>query len=319
MIDIVLGLVLILIVYRGYRRGLIREGADLLLLVVGALIAFRTGEATAAFFGSWTGASPLVARTIGSFAVFFAIQLGGSFLIRRFLRLMGPTRVVDRIGGAAVSGLWFAFLASLMLLVASALPLSGTPERLLADSTVADLVAGEDAFTKQAVSSIVGDRVLESLVNLNQLIGDQQVVIEGAERVEIPVLGGDLVEARDEAQEVFELLNLARIDAGEDPLAWSDALAEVASGHGFEMYREGYFSHVSAETGTVADRVAAFGIPTGVVGENLALSPTAASVHEGLLASPGHRANMLNGRFTRVGIAAIQGPLGLMVVQVFTG
>ncbi len=319
MIDITLGLALLFVMYRGYRRGLIREAADLLLLLVAALVAFRTGEASAAFFGSWTGASPLVARTLGSFAVFFLIQLAGSFAIRRFLRMLGPTTVFDRVAGSAVSGAWLAFLVTLMLLVASALPLSGTPERLLDESKVAALVAGEDSFAKAAVSDIVGDRVLESLVNRNQLIGDQQMVIEGAERVEIPKAGTDLVEARDDAQEVFTLLNLARVSAGEDPLPWSAALSEVAGGHGFEMYRNGYFSHVSPDTGTVADRVQAVGIFYTFVGENLALSPTAASVHEGLMASPGHRENILNSQFTRVGIAAIQGPVGLMVVQVFTG
>ena len=116
---------------------------------------------------------------------------------------------------------------------------------------------------------------------------------------------------------MFDLLNRARVDAGVDPLAWSTALAEVAAGHGFEMYEEGYFSHVSPATGTVADRMAKVGILYRVVGENLALSPTAESVHDGLMASLGHRENMLDERFTRVGISAVEGPLGLMVVQVF--
>jgi len=37
-----------------------------------------------------------------------------------------------------------------------------------------------------------------------------------------------------------------------------------------------------------------------------------------LMASPGHRQNMLDDRFTRVGISAVEGPLGVMVVQVFS-
>jgi uncharacterized protein YkwD len=35
--------------------------------------------------------------------------------------------------------------------------------------------------------------------------------------------------------------------------------------------------------------------------------------------SQGHRSNLLGGSLDRVGIAALQGPLGLMVVEIFAG
>ena len=85
------------------------------------------------------------------------------------------------------------------------------------------------------------------------------------------------------------------------------------------MYVEGFFSHTSPTTGRIGDRMAAAGIPYLVVGENLALAATARTVHEGLMDSPGHRANILGERFTRVGVGVIRGPYGLMVVQVFSG
>ena len=319
MLDLILFALLIVVLFRGYRRGFLREIADLALLVVGAVVAFRTAGASEAFFASWTGASPLVARALGGFSVFFLIQIGGSFLVARSLRLLGPVRRVDRVAGAAVAGVWFVFGAVMFVLVASAVPVNGTFDRWLGESRAVEMIVAEDSITKKAVSAVVGDRVLESLVNLNQLIGDRQVVIEGDDLIEIPVLDGALISSEDAANEIFDLLNLARVDAGEDPLAWSSALTEAAAAHSFEMYENGYFSHVSPLTGLVSDRVEAIGVPFGVVGENLALSPTAQSVHNGLLASPGHRANMLESRFTRVGISAVEGPLGIMVVQVFTG
>ena len=319
MIDLILVVLLVAVLYRGYRRGFIREIANLGLLGIGVIVAFRSAGASETFFASWTGASPLVARTLGGFIVFFLIQLVGTFLVRRFLRLLGPVSAVDRVAGAVVAGARLVFGMVMFLLLASAIPLGQTMQRWLIDSWVVEVVAGEDSFAKESVSAIVGDRVLESLVNLNQLIGDSQVVVEGVESLDIPVLGGALLAADGDAMAVFDLLNLARVDAGVDPLAWSSSLAEVAAAHGYEMYETGYFSHVSPVSGVVADRVAASGVPFGIVGENLALSPTAQSVHDGLLASPGHRQNMLEARFTRVGISAVEGPLGLMVVQVFTG
>ena len=318
MIDLALGILLVLVLYRGSRRGFIREVADILLLVSGALLAFRLGGPTSSFLESWTGVSPLVGRMVGVFGVFIAIRLVGSFVLRRFLPRMGPARSIDRVGGAAVAGGWFVVVATMMLLVASAIPFGPGIERLMDESRAVDLITGQGSVAKNAVSTMVGDRILESLVNLNQILGDRQVVIEGDETVSIPVLDGRLVDARPAAREVFELLNRARVSAGVDPLAWSDGLADVAGHHGFEMYQEGYFSHMSPTTGTVADRMVAAGIPYLIVGENLALSPTPESVHDGLMASPGHRQNMLDDRFTRVGISAVEGPLGVMVVQVFS-
>jgi uncharacterized protein YkwD len=54
-------------------------------------------------------------------------------------------------------------------------------------------------------------------------------------------------------------------------------------------------------------------------GENLALAPTTEFAHDGLMNSPGHRANILNGQFRRVGIGVMDGGIyGKMFVQEFT-
>ncbi|MEX2280694.1 MAG: CAP domain-containing protein, partial [Acidimicrobiia bacterium] len=86
-----------------------------------------------------------------------------------------------------------------------------------------------------------------------------------------------------------------------------------------DMYTNGFVSHVSPTTGTVGDRVRAARIPLATVGENLALAATPRAVHAGFMESDGHRANILRTSFDRVGVAAVDGPLGLMVVQVFGG
>jgi uncharacterized protein YkwD len=53
-------------------------------------------------------------------------------------------------------------------------------------------------------------------------------------------------------------------------------------------------------------------------GENLALAPTLEIAHRGLMNSPGHRANILNPDFGRVGIGIMDGGMrGLMVSQEF--
>jgi uncharacterized protein YkwD len=53
-------------------------------------------------------------------------------------------------------------------------------------------------------------------------------------------------------------------------------------------------------------------------GENLALAKTLNIAHTGLMNSSGHRANILNKSFGRVGIGIIDGGLyGLMISQEF--
>ena len=321
MLDLLLGVGLLVALVRGYRSGLLRGALGLVVMVVAIFVGYRAGPAGAAFVGSWTGTDPLAARLIGSVVVFVVVLAGGTLVARRSVAVLGPLRPLDRIAGAMLSGAWFVVVAVLLLLLAGATP--NLPDRLRAlvsDSHAAGAVLSQGNAVTPTVSRLLGDRLLESFVNLNRLAGRGQVVIEGEERVAIPLEASwELADGPEQARVLFENLNLARIEEGVAAVAWSAALAEVAGGHGREMYEDGYFSHVSPVTGTVDERLEARGIPFRVVGENLALSPTAATVHEGLLASSPHRATMLDPRFTRVGVSALEGPLGLMVVQVFSG
>ncbi|MEO5953203.1 MAG: CAP domain-containing protein, partial [Chloroflexia bacterium] len=60
------------------------------------------------------------------------------------------------------------------------------------------------------------------------------------------------------------------------------------------------------------------GITYRTAGENLALAPSLDIAHEGLMNSPGHRANILNADFGRVGIGVLDGGVyGKMFVQEF--
>ena len=84
------------------------------------------------------------------------------------------------------------------------------------------------------------------------------------------------------------------------------------------MFGRGYFSHVSPEGKNVADRARSASVKFMAVGENLALGPTLTICHEGLMNSPGHRANILHKSFGKVGIGILDGgKYGLMITQNF--
>ena len=317
MIDFAIGVLATLTVVRGYQRGIWRELISLILLVVVAVVSFRLGPGLAGVIESWAGVSSLAARFVAVTALFSGLMSASVWLVGRAYATR-PADRGDQVGGAAISLVWLLGVLSLMFYVLTALPLNESTDQALAGSGVAELLSGEGSPAGRIVNAVAGDRVLEALVNLDQLVGDRQVIIEGDEVVPIPA-SADVEEAPLDAREVFDLLNRARVESGVAPLAFSEGLAELAASHAREMYAEGYFSHVSPTTGTVLDRVGSAGIPFVVVGENLALAPTAAAVHEGLMASPGHRANLLETRYRRVGVGAVSGPLGLMIVQIFTG
>jgi uncharacterized protein YkwD len=78
----------------------------------------------------------------------------------------------------------------------------------------------------------------------------------------------------------------------------------VARGHSIDMLQRGYFAHETPEGRTPFDRMRDGGVRFTVAGENLALAPTVTLAHQGLMGSPGHRANILRPEFTRVGIGA---------------
>ena len=121
------------------------------------------------------------------------------------------------------------------------------------------------------------------------------------------------------------LINHDRAAAGLAPLAWNPQLAAVGegapySGCGFavhgrteDMIERGYFAHPILGCGgrNVFDMLRAAGVPFAVAGENIGWeagltdpAAQAAWLDQQFMASPEHRANILDPRFTSVGVGA---------------
>jgi uncharacterized membrane protein required for colicin V production len=322
LIDFLLGLYFAGLFVRGWMRGFVREAMDLVGLVVGIALAFRFSGLVGDGLAEWLGISPEMGRLVGGVAIFIVIGIGASVTahyLHRVFTLPGLA-LTNRLFGGGLALAWALFVAMLLLSLLVVIPLPDSVGENIEDSNVASALTDPESVPQRVFHALAGDRVLEALLNLDDLVGREKVILEEDETLQIPSADPDDLR-RDEsaAEDIFELLNRSRIEAGLDPLAWSAPLASVGDEHATEMYVQGYFSHTSPVTGTVADRVDDAGVPFLVVGENLALAATARTVHEGLMDSPGHRANILGERFTRVGIGVIRGPYGLMVVQVFSG
>ena len=115
-----------------------------------------------------------------------------------------------------------------------------------------------------------------------------------------PATGGtvDATEAR-----VVELTNAERRKNGLRDLQVDNSLANVAQAKSNDMLSKNYFSHTSPTYGSPFDMMRSFGISYSYAGENIAKGQRSADeVVTAWMNSPGHRANILNGNYTHIGI-----------------
>ena len=113
------------------------------------------------------------------------------------------------------------------------------------------------------------------------------------------------VDAQAAARQLFDLANEARISAGLNKLEWDPALADAAMKHCLRMSTEGPIAHRYPGEDDPTARAGAAGAHFSLIEENIAVASRVVSVHQGWLDSPEHRANLLNPRVNRVGIAVV--------------
>lgn len=120
--------------------------------------------------------------------------------------------------------------------------------------------------------------------------------------------------------EIFRLVNEERIARGLGPVKFNATLEAQAEEYACELIHYDFFAHVNPVTkSTLSERAEQFGYVYRVVGENLAAGqPSPAEAFRDWMESPGHRANILDGRFTELGVGIRSGgTYGLYWVQEF--
>jgi uncharacterized protein YkwD len=119
---------------------------------------------------------------------------------------------------------------------------------------------------------------------------------------------------------IFDLVNRERASYGLDPLTRNSTLQNQASDYACELIEYDYFAHVNPVTqSTLRDRSGRFGYAYQVIGENLAAGQTTPErAFADWLESPSHRDNILDPRFTELGIGIkLGGDYGIYWVQEF--
>lgn len=330
--------------WRGWLRGIYAETADLVGLGAAALGAAAV----------WRLAGPAPAVVTLALAAVAVLMISVRLARLAAGVLVGPLRQVSKLTGSLLASVWAVVLMTSLLLLGTAVPgARGTVAGAVCDAPVARYLTVDEhplhaagqrlAGLAQPVMGWISGQGPDPLTLGAETPSGEAGLCEdvarrraaaaatrtGAEGFTFPPASpGELAVAPDAETEVLARLNAARRDAGLAELAPDPELAAVGRAHARDMYLRGFFAHDTPEceagrqTPGCQDpfqRIRGAGISYRVAGENLALAPSVDEAHAGLLASPGHRANMLAGDFTRVGIGVVSGPVGLMVTQVFAG
>lgn len=322
MIDFVLGVGLAALLIRGWLRGLVREAIGLGVIVAGTFLAFRFAGPMGAIVSGMSGAGEDASRIAGGIIVFLLVSVGGaviSWVMHKGVRMLPGLTTANRLGGAAFSGLAGLLAATVVVSVLTLLPLPSGPAEALGDSSLVGAMTDADGVPQRVLGLVSFDRVLAAALELQQVAGDHRIVAPPSGRIDIAPAAGDELDIKGRAaNKMAELVNVARIESGADPLARSDALDQVALDHALALYQRGRLTH-NGPDGQVDGRLAAADIPVVVAGEAIALAPSVRSADEVILADEAGRADVADTSYRRVGVGAVRGPLGLLIVIVLAG
>ena len=113
------------------------------------------------------------------------------------------------------------------------------------------------------------------------------------------------------AQEVVRLVNIERANAGLAPLSMDATLSVAAQVRAQEI--DSSFSHTRPDGSSCFTVLKEMGVSYRTAGENIAKGQaTPARVVEGWMNSAGHRANILNGNFTTIGVGVYEDAAGTL-------
>ncbi|HEX7366918.1 MAG TPA: CvpA family protein [Pelobium sp.] len=313
-VDLILLLIIILGIYHGYRRGFLLGFLELFALAASILAAFYFYQTTAGLLAQhlqleerWALPFAFLVTLLVS-RIFIGIAL--YFLIKQIPQRFHYS-IANKFAGLIPGFIRGYFYASLIATLFLFVNLWKNLTAQTRESYIANTLTQQMEFLDSHIATNISERVKKSISKLTiEPESDETVFLHF--KVENPVANEKM------ENHLLVLLNQERRKYNLPLLQRDTALRTVARAHSLDMFKKGYFSHISLENTTPFDRIRAHNISYTTAGENLALAQTVEIAHIGLMNSPGHRANILNPKFGRVGIGIMDGGIyGIMVTENF--
>lgn len=309
---------------RGFLLGILDVGGFVLSFVASLKLYGVIGKILIENFSLPKGIANAVGFLIAGFVAEFIFSRLIIVLYKKgFPKLVGKLQktklvnkffLVDRLLGVVPAlGESLIFTAFILTLFVT-LPMQGYIKKDIVSSKIGGSLVARTQGIERELNGIFGQAASETLtfitINPNP---------SSSEKVDLRFTTADVKVDEAAEETMFSLVNSERESRGLRGLSFSAKLRDVARAHAKDMFARGYFSHYNPDGQSPFDRMKAAGITFTAAGENLALAPNVSLAHQGLMNSPGHRANILSPDFGRVGIGVMDGGIyGEMFVQEFT-
>lgn len=311
--DLLIILFLAVFSLEAIGRPLLLEFLDLISFLLAFFLSFRYYNLPAGFLENQFSVPHGLSLALGFMAIWFLSETLFYLILRVFLPKL-PNIVFP---GSSLLSVIPAFLRSLIfvaltLVLIATFPIQPQIKQAVLDSKTGSYILKNAYALEQPVKNVFGGVSNDTLTFLTIKPKTDEKVNLGFQTDKFSV---------DEADEgaMINLVNKERTSRGLKPLQFDLRLRDIARAHSADMFKRGYFSHYSPEGKTVADRAADAGIDYLVIGENLAYAPSLDLAHQGLMNSPGHRANILSTDYGKIGIGIMDaGVYGKMFTQNFT-
>ncbi len=289
--------------------------ADFLSFVLSLLIALRGYTFASRLLESNFNLTPSLSHALGflltAVIVETIITLFFNQILKRIpsklwkLPLLKPLAIIPSVGEGLI-------LISFVLTLIIALPIAPALKSAVLESRMGGNLVAKTAGAETKLKEVFGGVIEESLTYLT-------IKPESDESVQLRIATKNLRTDEVSEKAMLSLVNEERAKEGVAALAWASNIVPVSRAHATDMWQREYFAHISPDGEDVGDRLDGSGVDYRIAGENLALAPTLDTAHNGLMNSPGHRRNILDPQFKKVGIGVIDnGIYGKMFVQVFT-
>lgn len=321
-LDVLILLLIVYLICQGYRTGFLGGLFNVLTTIISFVLAaliypsvghlltskFSIGDNFANVFG--------FLGTLVVLEIIFGIIF--SFIYSKFTPLYKKHKTLrefDRYLGIIPSlGIGLFLITVLMLLILS-LPVKSWLRSPIENSWWGRNVATQGYGFVPTIEKYLGRLPYKNLV---YIITPKGPMSEESQKLNISQ-NAQFKEDPESEKGMFELVNKERTDRGLLALKFSNALRAVGRAHCLDMFKRSYFSHYTPEGKSPFDRIEAAGINYLAAGENLAYAPSLSIAHQGLMNSPGHKANILRDSFGTIGVGVIDGGLnGKMFCQEFT-
>ncbi|MFL5735378.1 MAG: CvpA family protein [Chloroflexia bacterium] len=301
------------------RRGFVAVTLSLVALIAGFALSFIFYPTLAALLTERLGWSPVWSRPVAFVAVWVVVETVFSALARVLTGRLDTGTGLFRANRAfavfpgAAQGLLVAAVLLTLLAVAPTRTDMGSD---IVNSPVGGTLVRAAMALERPLDGVFGPGAKESFGFITVKPPQQGEAPEEGIKLDFTVYDPSADQSAEEG--MLALVNRERTSRGLQPLVMDGELRVVARAHAADMFKRGYFSHVTPEGKDPFDRMRDANILFGHAGENLALAPTLEMAHDGLMNSPGHRANILNAGFRKVGIGVLDGGIyGKMFVQEF--